>query len=60
MRVILDTWRAGRGSVQRPGDAIDVDEKEGRALVNSGQARIETAMQEPRKEKAATRTGRGR
>lgn len=55
MRVRLNTARAGIGGSQREGDTIVVDDREGAALIASGQAYIETAMLKPKVEKAVTR-----
>lgn len=60
MRVVLLTQRATINSAQDIGDVIEVDDREAHALIASRQAHIETAMDEPRIEKAVTRKGRGR
>lgn len=54
MRVILDTDRVvGFGAIQNAGDAIELNDDEALRLLESGQAHVETAMDEPRLEFAA-------
>lgn len=61
MQVVLDTERVGRQGVQRIGDTISVDDDEAKRLVESGQAHIETTVQEQKREKAVARVAhRGR
>lgn len=61
MRVVLKTGRAGQGFVQRKGQTIEVTDREGRALIDNGDACIETAMDEQKREKAVVRSAyRGR
>lgn len=59
MRVILETARAGQGFTQAVGDEIEVSDREGRAMIESGAAvAVETAMREPRAEKSVTAYGK--
>ena len=48
MRVKLTTGRAFLTSVQNPGDVIEVNETEGRALIGAGQAVLESTTEQPR------------
>lgn len=60
MRIVLDTERVSLAGIQRIGDSIELPEREARALVEDGQAHIETTVNEQKREKATTRLGRGR
>lgn len=61
MRVVLDTERSGRGLYHIIGDTIDVSDEEARALIESGQAHLETTAHEQKREKAIARgANRGR
>lgn len=59
MKVILNVGRAGAGFTQNPGDEIEVSEREGIALLDSGAARPvreenrEKAIKKNKAEKAA-------
>lgn len=55
MRVILDTERVSLGGIQRIGESIDLPDREARALVEDGQAHLETTMNEQKREKAIAR-----
>lgn len=48
LRVKLLTGRAFLTSAQNPGDVIEVNENEGRALINAGQAVLESTAEAPR------------
>jgi len=58
MKVVLNVGRAGVGFTQDPGDEIEVCEREGKALIDSGQAipvrqkRVDRAVKNSRAEKA--------
>lgn len=62
MQVKLLTARAGRNVDQQPGDVITVDDREGKALIAGGMARvadnIEHAAERRPVESAARRTKR--
>lgn len=61
MQIVLDTERVSLGGIQRIGQVIDLPDSEARALVEDGQAHIETTMQEQKREKAIARgANRGR
>lgn len=55
MRVILDTERAGLGGIQRIGESVELPDREARALVEDGQAHLESTMNEQKQEKAIAR-----
>ncbi len=58
MKVVLCVGRAGVGFSQNPGDEIEVSDREGKALIDSGQAvpsrinKTERAVKKSKAEKA--------